>query len=114
MKKMGRLSLAGKGLLCVVLICMLVPAMAAAKAEVVPVEGMKYDVNASLNDNLKALVGKKVYITIASGKTLSGTLKEVGPHLLHLEKLDGKDFFDALIRIEEISAFDARFREYKR
>ena len=38
-------------------------------------------------------------VNIGTGKTVAGFVKEVGNHLIHLEKLDGKDFFDALIRI---------------
>ena len=90
------------------------PAEAEAQAKVVAIEGMKYQVGASMQDNLKSLVGKKVYVTLASGKTFAGFVKEVGNHFMHLEKLDKKDFFDALIRIEDISAIDAKFRNFKR
>ena len=90
------------------------PKAAVAKSKVVPIEGMSYNVNASLTDNLISLVGKKVSVTVVSGKTLSGYVKEVGIHLIHLEKLDGKDYFDALIRIENISAIEAMFRNYQR
>jgi hypothetical protein len=55
-----------------------------------------------------------VTVSIVSGKTLTGVVKKVGIHLVHLEKLEGKDYFDALIRIENISAIEARFRNYKR
>jgi hypothetical protein len=37
----------------------------------------------------------------------------VGDHFLHLERLAGRDFYDALVRIEDISAVEARFREMK-
>ena len=87
---------------------------AVAKTEVVPIEGVGYKVNFSLQDNLKSLIGKKVYVTLNSGKTFAGFIKEVGDHLLHLEKLDGKEYFDALIRIEDISAIDTRFRDIQR
>jgi hypothetical protein len=85
-----------------------------AKAKVVDIKGMSYNVNASLEDNLNSLVGKKVYVTLDSGKTLAGFVKKVGNHLVHLEKLDGKDFFDAVIRINSIIAIEARFREFQR
>lgn len=90
------------------------PAEAVAAAQVTTIEGMMYNVGASLQDNLKSLVGKKVYVTLDSGKTFSGFVKEVGNNFVHLEKLDGKDFFDALIRIEDISAIDAKFRDFQR
>ncbi len=98
----------------VVIMLFTVPLQAEAKSAVVAIEGVSYDVNASLKDNLKSLAGKKIYVTLDSGKTMIGIVKDAGEHLLHLEKLDGKDFFDALILIEDISAIDARFREYAR
>ncbi|ABW68004.1 hypothetical protein [Desulfosudis oleivorans] len=93
---------------------LLVPVMAGAAANVVAIEGMAYNVKASLADNLKALEGKQVYITLKSGTVLAGTVKTVGDHLVHLEKLDRKDFFDALIRLDEIAAIDTKFRDFQR
>ena len=87
------------------------PKEAVANPKVQAIEGMSYNVNSSLADNLKSLVGKKVSVTIVSGKTISGFVKEVGIHLIHLEKLEGKDYFDALIRIENINAIEAMFRK---
>ena len=90
------------------------PKEVVAKPKVVAIEGMSYNVNSSLADNLKSLVGKKVSVTIVSGKTLSGFVKKVGNHLIHLEKLGGKEYFDALIRIENICAVEAQFRKIQR
>jgi small nuclear ribonucleoprotein (snRNP)-like protein len=67
-----------------------------------------------LTDNLKSLIGKKISVTLDSGKTFTGFVKAVGEHLLHLEKLDGKEYFDALLRIENISAIDTRIRDIER
>ena len=92
----------------------ILPAEAEAKSEVVAIEGVSYNVNSSLADNLKSLVGKKVCVSLDSGKTLTGIVKKVGNHLIHLEKLEGKDFFDALLRIEDISAISTRFRKIQR
>ena len=90
------------------------PANVAAKRNIVAVEGAKYNAGASLADNLKSFVGKQVSVTLDSGKVFVGFVKEVGNHLVHLEKLDGKEFYDALIRIDSISAIDARFRQLQR
>ena len=90
------------------------PKEAVAKSKVVAIEGMSYNVNSSMLDNLKSLVGKKVSVTTVSGKTFTGFVKKVGTHLVHLEKLEGKDYFDALVRIENISAIEAMFRNYQR
>ncbi len=105
------------GITLTILFCILVltfPAGVAAQAKVEAIEGMSYNVNASIEDNLKSLVGKKINVILDSGKTLSGYVKTVGNHLVHLEKLDGRDFFDALVRINSIIAIEARFRAYKR
>ena len=75
---------------------------------------MNYNVNASFADNLKSFVGVTVTVTLNSGQSFTGIVKEVGDHLLHLEQLQGKEFYDALIRIEDISAIDARFRKTAR
>ena len=88
-----------------------VPAMAGKEA--VQLEGVGYNVNASLQDNLKSLVGKQVSCSLDSGHAVVGRIKEVGEHLVHLEKLEGKEFFDALVRIETILAVNTRFRVYK-
>lgn len=90
------------------------PTGVAAKTKTSAIEGMSYNVNSSLIDNLKLLVGKKVSVTLNSGKVFVGRIKDIGSHLVHLEKLDGKDHFDALIRIQDIGAIDARFRKIER
>jgi hypothetical protein len=102
------------GILTFAAILLMPLATAGAASNLVAVEGVSYNVDASLADNLTTLIGKKVYVTLESGKTLTGFVKAVGNHLLHLEKLAGKDYFDALIRIERIGAIDTRFREVKR
>ena len=115
MKKSKMVGFAGLALaiLFTVTIFML-PAEAEAKSEVVAIEGVSYNVNSSLADNLKSLVGKKVCVSLDSGKTFIGFVKEVGNHLMHLEKLEGKDYFDALLRIENIIAIDTKFRDIQR
>jgi hypothetical protein len=85
-----------------------------AKPEVVAVEGAYFTINASMSQNLKTFIGKRVSVTLDSGKVISGTVKEVGDHFLHIEKLEGKEFYDALIRIEDIGAFESRFRTMQR
>ncbi len=80
---------------------------------VVPIEGSNFDISLSLIDNLKNYMGKNVFIHLKSGKTLQGNVKAIGNNLVHLEKLNGKDFYDALINIEEINAIEAKFRDLK-
>ena len=80
---------------------------------VTPVEGAKFDALSTMKDNLRMFIGKDVVIHLRSGKSLQGYVKTVGDHLIHIEKLSGKDFYDALIRIEDITAMEAKFREMK-
>ncbi len=85
----------------------------AQQKKVTAIEGAQFDTAASLADNLKTFVGKDIFVHLKSGQTLQGYVKSVGNGLLHLEKLAGKDFYDALVRIEDISAFEAKFRDLK-
>jgi len=85
-----------------------------ALAGLVDLPGLAYDVNTSMADNLKALTGKKIHLTLANGAALAGNVKSVSNELLHLEKLEGKEYFDALIRLADIAAIDTRFRDMQR
>jgi hypothetical protein len=89
------------------------PAVAQA-GTAIPVQGANFNVSSSMKDNLKTYVGKDVLIHLRSGKTFQGYVKSVGDNFVHLEKLSGgRDFYDALIRIEDISAIEAKFRDMK-
>jgi hypothetical protein len=78
-----------------------------------PVEGARFDTSFPLKDNLKTFQGKDVHLLLRSGQTIQGYVKSVGDHFLHLEKLAGKDFYDALVRMDDISAVEAKFRDLK-
>ena len=86
----------------------------AQAASVTAIEGVKFDTQSSLGDNLKLFIGKDVYVHLRSGKTFQGYVKSVGDHFVHMEKLAGRDFFDVLVRIEDISALEAKFRDLKK
>lgn len=79
-------------------------------AEEKDTESVRYNLNLSFLDNLVIFKGKKVYVTLSSGSTLLGTVKEVKNGMLHLEKLSNRSYYDALILIDDISAVDAQFR----
>lgn len=96
------------------LIFLLVSSVSTAAPKVIPVEGIHFTINTSMMDNLIALTGKKVSITLDGGKTITGIIKSVGSQLIHIEKIERKEFFDSLIRIEKIQAIEVRFRKYQR
>lgn len=77
------------------------------------VKDASFNVSASIMQNLKNYAGKEVVIYLNSGKYFQGYVKNISESLIHLEKIAGKDFYDALIRIEDITAIEAKFREMK-
>ena len=80
---------------------------------VVAIEGMKYETGWTLKKNLEMFMGKKITVTLDSGTQISGKVKAIGNNLLHLEKLQGRGFSDALIQIDQISAMECQFRAYQ-
>ena len=93
---------------------LVVSPLSLAGSKVVPVDGVNYTINASMMDNLNNLTGKSVTLTLDGGKTLTGVVRSVGSHLIHLEKIEQKEFFDSLIRIDSIQAIEVQFRKYRR
>ena len=73
-------------------------------------ENIKYNIEISLSDNLKNLVGKVVTIHLQSSEKIEGLIKAVNKDLLHLEKITGKEFYDSLIVVQNISSITMRYR----
>jgi hypothetical protein len=65
---------------------------------------------AVIKDILAEFVGKRVAIRLNSNEELEGTVTKVGDSLVHLSKLSGKDFYDAVVLIDRISAVSIRVR----
>lgn len=59
---------------------------------------------------LEKLSGKRVSLNLESGMDLTGTVKKVSQHLVHISKLTGKDFYDSIVRIDSINAITVRVR----
>jgi hypothetical protein len=88
------------------------PADAQTK-KVTALEGVKFDTSVSMADNLKTYVGKDVIMHLRSGKTVQGYVKSVGNGLVHMEKIAGREFYDALIRIDEVNVIEVKFRDMR-
>lgn len=71
---------------------------------------VQFNAGITLADNLTALKGKTATIYLASGQSMTGIVKDVKDTVLHLEKISQKEFYDALIRVDLISAIEARVR----
>lgn len=61
-------------------------------------------------DVLRARVGKPVTLILRSGKEYGGTVGEVRGQAVVLKSLSGKEFYDALIRLDDVSAIEIRNR----
>jgi len=69
-----------------------------------------FHVQASMSENLNFFARKTVEVHLSSGNSLAGIVKEVSEHFLHLEQLVGKEFYDALVSINEIQVIAIRAR----
>ena len=71
-----------------------------------------FELNTTFQNNLIIAKGQFAFVTLKSGNTFSGDIKDVKNGLLHLEKVEGRDYFDALIRVEDICSFEIQFRGF--
>jgi len=56
-------------------------------------------------------VGQRVILRLHCGEEMSGTVTQVGEWVVHLSELSGREFYDAAISIDQISAVIVRVRE---
>jgi hypothetical protein len=61
-------------------------------------------------DVLRARAGKPVTLLLRSGKEYGGTVGDVRGQSVVLKAISGKEFYDALVRIDDISAVEIRNR----
>jgi hypothetical protein len=64
----------------------------------------------TVKDVLAQHVGKRVAVRTDDSESLDGTVAKVTEQLVYLEKLTGKEFFDAVVRIDRISSITLRMR----
>jgi hypothetical protein len=93
-------------LLMTILTVSIQPVQAAGEAK----QFVQLNAGIPLADNLAALKGKTATIYLASGQSMTGIVKDMKDNVLHLEKISQKEFYDALIRVDMISAIEARVR----
>lgn len=65
----------------------------------------------TMREVLSQYTGKKVALRLESGDEIEGIVTMVGNSLLHMSKLSGKEFYDAVISIDKISAVRMRMRD---
>lgn len=60
---------------------------------------------------LNRLEGKPVRMRlVGSNEEVVGRLQKVGKELVHLSDLSGREFFDAVVRIDQVSAVSVQIR----
>lgn len=75
-------------------------------------EESKSELNESygIKDVLNSYIGKRVSVRTDIGEALEGTVAKVGSHLVHITKLSGRDFYDAVVVIDKINSVVIRVR----
>lgn len=91
-------------LLPVVLVLALITAAVAEEAKMAIVN------EDTIRTVLAKQVGKQVTLKLDSGEELGGVVRTVGEHVVHVEKISGKEFFDAVVDIDEVAAVILRVR----
>jgi hypothetical protein len=64
----------------------------------------------SVSDVLKGRMGKPVTLHLASGTAITGTVTEVRDQAVVVKGLSGREFSDAIVRLDVIEAIEARAR----
>ena len=69
------------------------------------------EVNAdAIKVNLERQMGKRVRLRLLSGQDVEGTVVAVGTAGVHVGRLVGQEFFDAVVRLDQIAAVIVRMR----
>ena len=66
--------------------------------------------NETIREVLAERTGKRTTLRMQSGEDIEGTVVLVGNGLVHISKLAGKDFYDAVVNIDRISAVIMKVR----
>lgn len=91
---------------------MLMVGLMVMSAPIASAEEVKYELKsaATMKTLLTDSLGKRVVLRLESGEEMEGTVTVVGERLVHISKLSKRDFFDAFVSIDRISAVIVRVR----
>ena len=64
----------------------------------------------SIRLNLEKFLGERVTVSLIGGGELQGVVSKVGTTALYITELTGKEFFDALVRLDHVSAVTVKMR----
>jgi lipopolysaccharide export LptBFGC system permease protein LptF len=88
-----------------------VVALQVGAATVVFAEAPVVKAGDTLQKVLEGYKGKRVTIRLQGGEELTGRVKFVSKELLHLEALNSREFFDAVVDVSRIEALIVRVKE---
>lgn len=73
---------------------------------------MKLDANIEISQALTdaAAEGVKVELRLTNGQTIAGRVGSVTESALVIEEISGKEYFDAYVRLDHVTAFEIRAR----
>jgi hypothetical protein len=80
---------------------------------VVPVsaqEKLTVGSDATVKSVLEAQKGKRVGVLLTTGQEVTGVVTSVGATVVHLSELTGREFFDAVVPLDRVSAVIVRTR----
>ncbi len=91
----------------VLMLCLIFSFAAFADADKI-----KLNAEFSMADTLKTFKGSKnrVSLLLRNGISYNGLVLEVGSNFVVISQLSGKDFFDALVRLDDISGLEVKVR----
>ena len=64
----------------------------------------------SIRLNLEKFSGERVTVSLIGGGELQGVVSKVGTTALYITELTGKEFFDAVVRLDHVSAVTVKMR----
>lgn len=67
--------------------------------------------NDTVTSVLTAAKGKRVTVRLEGGEEMTGIVRDVAGKLLHLGELSGREFFDAAIATDKVTAVIIRVRD---
>jgi len=76
-------------------------------------EELKFELKAgtTMKEVLAENTGKRVAIRLGAGEEIEGTVTMVGTTLVHISRLAGKEFYDAVVGIDKVSAVRIKVRD---
>ena len=74
------------------------PAFAAEEARPLPPFGENVKIV------LEASLGRTVTLHLSSGQEIGGTVAKVGDHVVHLSRIVGRDYYDAVVVLDRVDA----------